>query len=86
MIESLGFALDVTLPNRLIILLGIVLKKRNWINDEFVETGSKLVFNLTLPCLLFVNIASTNLTKDFPMLLIVILDFQHQHLQILVSH
>ena len=55
MIESLGFAVEVTLPISLIILLGIVLKKRNWINDDFVDLGSKLVFNLTLPCLLFVN-------------------------------
>jgi predicted permease len=71
MFESLVYALDVTLPISLIIALGIVLKRRGWITDEFAKTGSDLVFKLTLPCLLFVNIATTNLTNDFPMLLIV---------------
>ena len=65
------YALDVTLPISLIIGLGILLKRIGWITDEFAKTGSELVFNLTLPCLLFVNIATTNLTDHFPTLLIV---------------
>tara|TARA_R110002096_G_scaffold110165_2_gene240880 strand:+ start:140 stop:1075 length:936 start_codon:yes stop_codon:yes gene_type:complete len=71
MFDSLAYALDVTLPISLIIGLGIVLKRIGWISDEFAKTGSELVFNLTLPCLLFVNIATTNLTEHFPTLLIV---------------
>lgn len=71
MFDSLTYALDVTLPISLIIGLGIFLKRKCWITDEFAKTGSELVFNLTLPCLLFVNIATTNLTDHFPTLLIV---------------
>jgi hypothetical protein len=71
MFESLSYALDVTLPISLIIGLGILLKRIGWITDEFAKAGSDLVFNLTLPCLLFVNIATTNLTDNFPTLLIV---------------
>jgi predicted permease len=71
MFESLSYALDVTLPISLIIGLGILLKRIGWITDEFAKAGSDLVFNLTLPCLLFVNIATTNLTDHFPALLIV---------------
>lgn len=71
MLDSLAYALDVTLPISLIIGLGIVLKRNGWITDDFAKTGSELVFNLTLPCLLFVNIATTNLTAHFPTLLIV---------------
>jgi malonate transporter len=71
MFDSLAYALDVTLPISLIIGLGIVLKRNGWITDDFAKTGSELVFNLTLPCLLFVNIATTNLTDHFPTLLIV---------------
>ncbi|PKG97096.1 AEC family transporter [Paraglaciecola sp. MB-3u-78] len=71
MFESLVYALDVTLPISLIIGLGILLKRLGWITEEFAKTGSELVFNLTLPCLLFVNIATTNLTDHFPTLLIV---------------
>lgn len=71
MFDSLAFALDVTLPISLIIGLGILLKRVGWITEEFAKTGSELVFNLTLPCLLFVNIATTQLTEDFPTALIV---------------
>jgi hypothetical protein len=71
MFESLAFALDVTLPISFIIGLGILLKRVGWITDEFAKSGSELVFNLTLPCLLFVNIATTQLTEDFPTFLIV---------------
>jgi malonate transporter len=71
MFDSLVFALDVTLPISLIIGLGILLKRIGWITDEFAKAGSDLVFKLTLPCLLFVNIATTNLTDDFPTLLII---------------
>jgi malonate transporter len=71
MFESLSFALEVTLPISWIIALGVLLKRIGWITDEFAKTGSELVFNLTLPCLLFVNIATTNLTDYFPTLLIV---------------
>ena len=71
MLSSLTFALEVTLPISLIIALGILLKRIAWITDEFAKTGSDLVFNLTLPCLLFVNIATTNLTEQFPSSLLI---------------
>lgn len=70
MFESVLFAVVVTLPIALIIFLGIFLKRIGWINDDFANTGSRLVFNLTLPCLLFVNIAATDLTAEFPMRLV----------------
>lgn len=70
--QSLAFAFEVTLPISIIIVLGVVLKRIAWINDDFANIGSRLVFNLTLPALLFVNIASTDLSRHFPLLLIVI--------------
>jgi predicted permease len=71
MFDSLIYALDVTLPISLIIGLGILLKRIGWITNDFAKAGSELVFKLTLPCLLFVNIATTNLTEHFPTFLIV---------------
>ena len=70
--ESFVFAVDVTLPISIIIILGVILKRLAWINDEFANIGSKLVFNLTLPALLFVNIATTDLSRHFPVLLIAV--------------
>jgi predicted permease len=71
MFESLSFATDVTLPISIIILLGVLLKRIDWVNDEFANIGARLVFNLTLPCLLFVNIATTNLSESFPVSLVI---------------
>lgn len=71
-LQSFVFAVDVTLPISIIIILGVILKRLAWINDEFANLGSRLVFNLTLPALLFVNIATTDLTSHFPSLLIAV--------------
>lgn len=40
-------------------ILGIVLFRLRVINDNFNDVSSKLVFNITLPALLFINISKT---------------------------
>lgn len=70
--QSLAFAFEVTLPISIIIVLGVLLKKLAWIDDDFANVGSRLVFNLTLPALLFVNIATTDLNQHFPLSLVLI--------------
>jgi predicted permease len=70
-IQSLLFAVEVTLPISLLIVLGIIFKRIRWINEEFAIIGSRLVFNVTLPCLLFVNIAKTDLSVTTPTYLLV---------------
>ncbi len=70
MFDSLLFAVDVTLPITIIIVLGIFLRRIHWITDDFASVGARLSFNVTLPCLLFVNIATTELTENFPIYLV----------------
>lgn len=60
-LSSLGFSLTVTLPIFIILLSGIFLKKINFINDVFIDISSKLVFNVSLPLLLFFGIQKTPL-------------------------
>ncbi|KMK51687.1 malonate transporter [[Actinobacillus] muris] len=55
-LDALWFSLGVTLPTILMLILGIVLYRRQMIDDHFCHTASKFVFNITLPCLLFINI------------------------------
>lgn len=55
--SSLSFIFDVILPVLILLVLGYALYKRKLINDAFVDTGSKLVFNVALPTLLFVSIS-----------------------------
>ncbi|MBE2898605.1 AEC family transporter [Pasteurellaceae bacterium 20609_3] len=55
-LDSIAFSVSVTLPNILMLLLGIYLKRIGMINDHFAQQGAKLVFNITLPALLFLSI------------------------------
>ncbi|PJG84662.1 AEC family transporter [Conservatibacter flavescens] len=58
LLDSLGFSATVFLPNILMLLLGIFLRNRRLIDDKFCDQASRLVFNVTLPLLLFLGIAT----------------------------
>jgi predicted permease len=47
-------------PIAILIVLGVWFKHLGWINDAFTQAGSSLVFKVTLPCLLFINIVQTD--------------------------
>lgn len=49
-------AANAVLPIVLLILLGNLLRKVNFLNDNFIKTGNKLVFRIGLTCSLFVNV------------------------------
>ncbi len=55
------FALKITLPNILLMLLGLVMQKKRAINQSFVETATDMVFNYCLPCLLFFSILKSEI-------------------------
>ncbi len=59
-VESLNFALAITLHIFILVVLGIVLKHLRFINDQFIESASKLVFTIGLPSLLFITVVKTN--------------------------
>lgn len=58
-----AFAFSVTGPIFVILLLGIVLARIGLITDAFIDAGSKLVFNVTLPALLFITISKTSIEQ-----------------------
>ncbi len=64
-VESLLFSLQSVLPLFLLILLGYFLRRKDMINDSFVNIGTKIVFKISLPLLLFTQIASADLTTVF---------------------
>lgn len=59
--SSLSFALSITLPIFIVLFIGTWLRKIGLITDAFVDVGSKLVFNVTLPALLFVSIVNSDI-------------------------
>ncbi|WP_025132013.1 AEC family transporter [Pseudomonas sp. PH1b] len=53
--------LTITAPVFAMLFLGLLLKRVGWINDNFIHTASALVFNVTMPALLFLGIVHADL-------------------------
>ena len=56
------FAFNITAPIFVMLFLGIWLKKRSMINDEFIKSASQLVYNIGLPVMLFSTSAATDIS------------------------
>ncbi|OEE59223.1 transporter [Enterovibrio norvegicus FF-454] len=55
-LHQLQFSVSITGPICLMLILGVIFKRIGLINDNFIEVGSKLVFQVTLPTMLFLSI------------------------------
>lgn len=55
-LSSFLFSVSVTLPTILMLILGILIRRKQMIDDKFCEQATKIVFNITLPILLFLSI------------------------------
>ncbi|BBP61491.1 AEC family transporter [Pseudomonas sp. St316] len=53
--------LNITAPVFAMLFLGTLLKRIGWINDNFIHIASSLVFNVTMPALLFLGILHADL-------------------------
>ena len=49
-------AVNAVFPIILLILLGYVLRRSGFMNDNFVKIGNNLVFKVCLPAMLFINV------------------------------
>ena len=65
MIDNLIFSLNATMPLFLVMVVGWILKNRRMISDEFVSVANKLNFNVTLVCLLFLDMKDCNIKENF---------------------
>lgn len=57
--EIFVFSANCSLPICLMLMLGVLLKRIALINDAFIDVASRLVFQVTLPTLLFLSIISS---------------------------
>ncbi|MFT5721881.1 MAG: malonate transporter [Motiliproteus sp.] len=62
-LDTLAFSFSITGPIFVVLALGVWLSRRGIINDNFVDIGSRLVFNITLPSLLFISISQTSIEQ-----------------------
>lgn len=63
-LASFSFALTVTGPTFIVLVLGILFKRIGLLSEGFIEGGSRLVFNVSLPILLFMSISQTQFDKS----------------------
>lgn len=57
--DALIFAISIVAPNLILMALGFYLKHKEHITQSFVDQGSNLVFNISLPALMFLSLTST---------------------------
>lgn len=69
--QNLIFTLNLVAPVFLIVALGYILKKLRLINDNFVTLTSKIVFLVSLPVLIFMEIATIEISEVLNLDLIV---------------
>lgn len=60
MLESFLYSLNIIAPIFIMVLLGVVMKKKNFVNGSFLTICDKLVFKLALPALLFIDVATAD--------------------------
>ena len=89
--DFFSFALSVTAPAYALVLAGLILRRLGLIGDRFISWGSKLVFNVGMPVVLFFGAARADYSMIFTstyliagvvaMLLVVVLAYQYARLR-----
>ena len=63
-VQILVTALNAVLPIVVMILIGYILRQKNFLTDAFLSAGSKLVFRVCLPVMLFINVYGIGSVAD----------------------
>ena len=61
--NNLIFSLNATMPVFLMMVLGYILKKLNWIDEEFASKINSFVFHVPLPVLVFKDLATVDFVE-----------------------
>ena len=62
-LHILAFSFNVTGPIFAMLAIGVVLRRRGALSDAFIDNGSRLVYTLALPAMLFTSVAQTRLSE-----------------------
>ncbi|MEJ2763615.1 AEC family transporter [Photobacterium sp. MCCC 1A19761] len=62
-LTQLDYSFSVTGPIFIMLGLGVFLRRQGLIEEKFVESGSRLVFTVTLPALLFLSVVGADLQQ-----------------------
>ena len=65
MLENMMFSLNSTMPLFFIMVLGYLLFRSEFLSEEFIAVANKFVYHVTLPVMLFNDLASTDILNSF---------------------
>ncbi len=68
--EAFIFSLNCTMPVFLMMVLGYVLYRKKMLTNGFIDVCNSFVFNVTLPVMLFRDMASIDMKKDLDLFFI----------------
>jgi len=71
MLESFLYSLNVVVPLFIIVILGFILGQRKFLSSEFLAVSEKFVFKVTLPAMLFLEVAHSNISESLDVPLII---------------
>lgn len=63
--DSFIYSLNATVPVFAVMILGYLLKQWNIIDDHFAQVSNKFVFRVCLPCMVFQDLADTDIRHHF---------------------
>ena len=63
--DSFIYSLNATVPVFLVMIIGNILNRIGLIDRHFANIADKFVFKICLPCMVFLNLAGTNIRKNF---------------------
>ncbi len=61
--QNLFVTLNLVAPVFLIVILGYILKKYKFINDDFVKISARIVFSVSLPAFIFLEISRMHISE-----------------------
>lgn len=65
MFENLMFSLNSTMPLFMIMVLGYLLFKKGFLTEAFITVANRFVYNVTLPVMLFRDLAEMDIRSSF---------------------
>lgn len=63
--SNLIYSLNATMPIFLVIVAGYLLRRMGMLDEAFIKVANKLCFNVTLPCMLLLNMMDCDIKKTF---------------------
>lgn len=75
--ENLIFSLNATVPVFLMMVIGMVLRRIGWVDEDFASKANKFVFRLPLPFLLFSDLATVDFTEVWDLKFVLFCFWRH---------